>query len=486
MKKNLLLGGFCLFFLPLLSLAADDFGFGFSGEEDSAGGLFSLDPAVKISGEVQAELLGYVNALNSASAWGNMKLGDVFSGKLHFSASGSVADGVINLNLAPRFEEGSFPLEIDEAYVRAYFGHLDIEGGLRKLTWGKADSFGPLDVINPLDYSDLSGLSDPQSVKIARPLIRLSYGFGSFTKLEALFIPSFRGHRFAKAGSRWAPSEMRDLPPAITAAMMPVILGLPAPVGAEIMKLLDPEKLQALYADDPALFTLKYAQGGIRFTTTLGASDMGVQYFYGNLPRPALNLSGIDAFLRDPQGVIAGGNFDALMPEIGYNRYHQIGVDYAQVIGGFNLRFELAANITADLSGDRGDIYNPFLAWSAGFDRDIIGGITVNIQANESIRLLQSRIEDRPFADIDAGKDITSTRLTFILSKKLFRDELELKATALWGIEDRDFYIVPAVIFNREDVTVELSGGIFGGSRKGELGQYRDNNFIKVLLSYSF
>ncbi|MDR2101963.1 MAG: hypothetical protein LBP43_05280 [Treponema sp.] len=491
MKGAVLFLGFCFLFSLAPAAAEDDFGFGFSGEEDGAAGSSVVGSSVKIGGKVQAEFLGYVDAFNSFSQLKNMKPGNVFSGKLNFSASGSAADGVVNLNLAPDFEKGASPLSIDEAYVRAYFGPLSVEGGLRKLTWGKADSFGPLDVINPLDYSDLSGISAPRNLKIPRPMIRVSYGFGSFTKAEALFVPWFWGHRFAGSGSRWAPAEVRDLPQTIQAALVPVILNLPAPydplqVQQKIREVLNQETLETLYADDPALLTLGYAQGGLRLTTTLGVSDLGFQYFYGNLPRPALNLKGIAAFLGEPRGFIDGNKYETLRPEINYNRYHQIGVDYARVIGGFNLRLELAANITGDLSGDQGDVYNPFLAWSAGFDRDLTGGIAMNLQVNESIRLFQNKIGKTVFTDIEAGKDRTSTRLTLILSKKLLRDELELKASVLWGIEDRDFYLIPALIWTREDVGVELSGGFFGGDKKGELGQYRDNGFIKVLLSYSF
>jgi hypothetical protein len=107
-----------------------------------------------------------------------VELGDIFSGKLNFTAETFRADAVINLKLAPGlvYYGKSSPVYIDEAYVRAYFGGFDIEGGLRKLTWGKADALGPLDVINPLDYSDFSVMSraagDPMILKTARPLIR--------------------------------------------------------------------------------------------------------------------------------------------------------------------------------------------------------------------------------------------------------------------------------------------------------------------------
>jgi hypothetical protein len=73
-----------------------------------------------------------------------------------------------------------------------------------------------------------------------------------------------------------------------------------------------------------------------------------------------------------------------------------------------------------------------------------------------------------------------------VFSRKFFRDELELRATAIWGIEDMDCYVIPALIWTRGDVALELSGGIFAGDKKGELGQYRDNGFIRTLLSYSF
>jgi hypothetical protein len=48
------------------------------------------------------------------------------------------------LNLAPGlvyYDEKS-PVYVDEAYLTAYFGKLDVTGGFRKLTWGKADSMG--------------------------------------------------------------------------------------------------------------------------------------------------------------------------------------------------------------------------------------------------------------------------------------------------------------------------------------------------------
>jgi hypothetical protein len=77
---------------------------------------------------------------------------------------------------------------------------------------------------------------------------------------------------------------------------------------------------------------------------------------------------------------------------------------------------------------------------------------------------------------------MTSTRITAILVKKFLRDELELKATTLWGIEDKDFLIIPAVTWTKNDLSLELSVDFFGG----EIGQYRDNSYVKTVLTWKF
>jgi hypothetical protein len=278
------------------------------------------------------------------------------------------------------------------------------------------------------------------SVKIGRPLVHVSWGIGSFSKLEGVFVPWFKGHHYAMSDP-WAPSQITSL------ASLPIDY-------------------------QEAHRTLQYSQTGLRFTTTIGFFDMGVQYYYGRLSRPAFDIC-----------------FAPIRMSMDYNDYHQIGVDYAQVIAGFNLRAEAAANITGDTTGSRGDIYNPSLAWSLGFDRDVIGGINVNFQATESIRLFHDKIGKDPMViDTEKGKDVTSTRFTLILSKKFFRDELELKTTGIWDIEEKGCLIMPAVAWTKNDVSVELSGGIFGGDKDSELGQYRerDNHYIKTVLTYSF
>ncbi|MHB9291960.1 hypothetical protein Holit_01048 [Hollandina sp. SP2] len=436
---------FFILFNTALELSAQDLGFGFDDEGAvGMGGSFGggSAPAVSISGDVSASMTGFIDDFSDGAE--QTRLGDVFRGKLKFTAESANAKGVINLKLASGliyYDERS-PVYVDEAYVSAYFGIFDIEGGLRKLTWGKADSMGPLDVINPLDYSDLTDLSDMMNLKIARPLVHASLILGRFSKLEGVFVPNFEPVRFAETGP-WSPAQFAVL-----------------------------SQLQPGNIIRPDTTTLNYAQAGLRYTTTIGSmADIGVQYYYGRLTTPAVTQ-------------ILSGNPLSPIVTFAYNPYHQVGADWAQVIAGFNLRAEFAANITEDLDGDDGGVYNPSLAWSFGFDRDLFWSINLNLQCNETIRLFDGKISDPQ--DIEAGSDITSTQITAALSKKFLRDELELKAACLWEVESGACVIMPSLVLTKNDMTVDLSTGIFAGSDEGQFGQFHDNSFVKVGIKYTF
>jgi hypothetical protein len=497
----------------LSPLSAQEFGFG----NDDGGGSFGGNTAgitAKVGGEVSATLLGYIDDFSEGRD--HIHFGDIFSGKLNFSAGTSFADGVINLNIQPDEQ----PVSIDEAYVRAFFGILEIEGGLRKLTWGKADSFGPLDVINPLDYSELTDLSDPMNLKIARPLVHASLRTGSFSKLQGVFVPTFQPLRYADASSRWAPNQLNKLS------------SLPGQVQDQIQKEFQKEfidknqpllqilgglgytpptaKIPLLTEDKSKLddmSTLAYAQAGVRFTTTIGPADFGLQYYYGRLTRPAVSgtitttttYTLVDTSSMSPPLPSQIPLPSAIDTEIdlyyAYNPYHQIGIDWAQAIFGFNIRAEFAANITSDLSGDDPCVYNPALLWSFGFDRDLFLGLNLNVQCNESIRLMDDKIGNKTIVDGNVTKTIIdtetdtdkiSTQIIAALSRKFFRDQLELRFAAICEIEAKDYLLMPAIILTKDTVSVEFSGGIFGGDEDGQFGQYYKNNFVKVSLTYSF
>jgi hypothetical protein len=473
-----------LFLVTTVTASLSAQGFGFGDEEDAGSSGAAGGFSVSVGGEVGASIIGYFDDFSEGAE--HISFGDIFSGSLSFSAKTSVAEGIINLNLAVQ----EIPVSIDEAYLRAYFGDFEITAGLRKLTWGRADSFGPLDVINPLDYSAVfTEMADNVSlmgVKIARPMIHAVLRFGQSSKIEGVFVPYFAPHYIATEG-RWAPAQMEML------SQMEMLNGttITIPMPPPMPPLEIPVNINPSEPDD--ITKLDYAQAGLRFTTTIGSADIGVQYYYGRLPQPSVSVKvnmNHDNPMLPPQ-IPSSVDANVLLPL--YNPYHQIGIDYAQVLLGFNIRAEIAANITEDLEGDDGSVYNPSIAWSFGFDRDLFWGINLNLQVNESIRLLHDELGSGDITsvmdgnfDIEGGSQLTSTRLTATVTKRFFRDQLEIRAAVVWGIEDEDCAILPAIIWTKEDLRIALSGGFFVGDEEGQLGQYKDNNFIKVSLTYMF
>ncbi len=450
---------FCLsllFMVPVFAQDAPSFGFGdydTTGEPgtavDAAADFSGSSSPIRLSGELSAQGIMYIDSISDSGKRESYDIGDFFAGEIDLSVTGSRADGFLAVEAVP---DEDIPFEIDEAYVRAYFGKADFEAGLRKLTWGRADSQGPLDVINPQDQSDLTVLDELER-KIARPLVHLSYAIAPMTRIEAVYLPSFEGEQFASEG-RWVPGMMNEL--AASMLMVAGMYGIPQ---------------GGISSNDVETSGLGYSQAGVRFTTTTGSVDFGAQYFYGYLKRPSVRVIIVPA--------------TSLTVETFHNPYHQIGLDCATVFAGFNFRVEVGANITRDLSGDKPDVYNPSVVWSFGFDRDVIAGINLNLQGSGSVRLLDNKVGSESF-DFEDGTEMTKTRITAIVSKKVYREQIELKTTAIADVEDRDYYIIPAVSWTRDDVVFELAAGFFGGRESGELGCYDDNDYLKGSVTLNF
>ncbi|MDR0443734.1 MAG: hypothetical protein LBH44_10030 [Treponema sp.] len=500
-KRCLLL----LLFIPLFC-HAQEFGFGFGDYEDGVEdnlkpGQQSLLPfTLTLAGEIEAGPTLFVHDFSGDA--GGFSVWDMLSAKLNFTVSGKNAKSYISLNLSQRafaeLMDNSFdpytPMILDEMWLAGYFDRVVVEAGLMKLRWGRMYSPGPLDVVNPLDYSDLTNITESRAMKIARPMVHASYRIGDFSEVEAVFLPNFAGHRFAKDG-RWMPDQYSNMEAQFSNGVLDRAIEQFSPlVSASQIKQLFNQNKDSF--DIPEIFPdtsgVEYFQTGLRFNTVIAQSDLGFQYFYGNMFRPSVTLTGVDDLLSNMRkNYISGkdpfsGSEGLISSHIEYSRYHQIGVDYSQVLSGFTVRAEFAANITEDTTGEDGKVKNPFLSWAIGFDRDIFAGVNINIQCNESIRLLDENVTRNPALDSEGASDVTSTRLIVQIQKNFFRDKMECKLVNIWGIEDFDCLIVPSVAWSLNDTCIELSAGIFAGDNAGELGQYWENSYIKLKVRYSF
>lgn len=422
--------------LPSGRASAQGFGFGDTEDSNQVPAAASA-PALAVSGALTAGGLFFPEDLEDSA---DTALQNACQARVDLTASGSAAQAVLRLKLTEGALDAGTAADfldeaVDEAYLRLFLGSATVDAGYLKVAWGKADSQGPLDVLNPYDMTDLTVL-DTLERKISQLMLHASVSLGGMSKLEAVFLPFFEGNAIALTG-RWAPAAIGTL------------------LGAGFTSFTEPDTE-----------SLGYAQGGLRFTTTSGSVDWGLQYFYGYLPTPAFNRATF------PVATIL------------YNRYHQIGADAAAVLAGFNLRAELAANLTEDLAGDDPFVYNPAIAFSLGADRDIAAGINANLQYAGTARLKDGGIGSA--LDIEYGTDAFSSTLTAVVYQRLFRDKFEWTLRALWGLQDRDCYLLPGLSWTEGDAELKLTAGIFAGDRSGDLGQYRNSSYLKLTLKYTF
>jgi hypothetical protein len=262
------------------------------------------------------------------------------TGRLDFEAKGGRAEAAFKLKISEAILSENPSKLIDEAYVRLFIGPAAVEGGLLKVVWGKADSQSVLDVLNPLDLTDLS-ITDNLERKIGQPMLRASASIGLSSKIDAAFIPYFTPNSVAWEG-RWMPAQIGSYKK---------LLGIAALEDAE-------GKI-----DFPDTETLEYAQGGFRFTTTVGSVDLGAQYFCGLLPTMAVSPKDVKAYLTAAAYHAQNPAYPEPSPiPVSYDRYHQAGADAAAELFGLNWRAETGLNLTGDLGGDDPDVYNP--SWS--------------------------------------------------------------------------------------------------------------------------
>lgn len=422
--------------------------FGFDSEDGSGGKGFSVIAGGKLS-------TGFTLFLDEFKDFQSLRPSSLVWGNLFLEAKAPLSEVFVKLKL----NDSTLPVElkkkpqisptvlipawIDEAYIQSIIGGFVFGGGIKKITWGRADALSVLDVVNPLNLTDGSEMRT-EELKIAQPMFYFSAYMPAETKLEAVFLPMFEPNRIALTG-RWRPYSLERLK-TITGTGEGAV-----------------EKEAGLLAADSA--KLRYAHGGARFTATAaGFHDIGIQYFYGYFFAPAVNLRAA---------------------ETSYTPYHNLGIDYATAAGGFNIRAELAVNVTGDLRGNQEDVYNPQLAWNAGFDYTMSYNLSLNMLISETVRLYQKAITSS--FDIEAGESPTETILMISLSQTFLRGGGEWKIAGFIGLEDADFLIIPGVHFQLGTILLDFNMGFIGGkNRKGRFAQYSGNHFVKAAMGYEF
>ncbi|MBQ9539370.1 MAG: hypothetical protein IJU95_08855 [Treponema sp.] len=443
--------------------------------------------------------------------------------RLGIGYSGDRADANLVLNLTENTLKNYQQDIIDELLLRGYFidSRLKIEAGKMKLVWGKGDKLHVLDNFNADDYTDFI-IPDYIDRRIATPMLRAVYSFNTASpfSMEAVWTPFLPTDRFAKEGM-WMPASYAKLKYITQSALL-----------WNFSRTLDLTSLTSFDEDDLYADTnsLKYSQGGFKVAGTAGPLDWGVSYYFGRYKQPSANLDdmltpiakiiaykqAVESYTAAAEAAIkannnaAAANYAALaseagrnaqellnkpigLPSLDYDRKQTVGLEFATVIGRFNLRGEAGFNVTEDWAGDDPWVHNNSVQWLFGFDFDLpVSNLNVNIQETGTYILNSGDIEDGLFKEFDVDYDpkdrYTNDKLVVNISDSWLNDRLKPEVTLMWGIERGDFVLQPKFTFApNPNLAFTLSGMmIYAKDEYSEFYSWKNNNFVNLGVKFEF
>lgn len=495
---------------------------------DSYPEIKDLDPV----SEALFDAMGYEKVI-----YADNTLAAIPAARLGIAYSGSKADASLTLNLTEKtLKEHQIDI-IDELILRGYFfdNRLTVEAGKMKVVWGKGDKLHVLDNFNSDDYSDFI-IPDYIDRRISTPMLRAVYSFNTDMPLsvEALWTPFLPTDRFATEGV-WTPASYAKLS-YITRQI------LAWNFSKNSMSLSD---ISSFEEEDmfPDTNKLRYTQAGFKVSGTAASFDWGLSYYIGRYKQPSANLEETltpiakclaykEAALKYKDAAetaqvaaskaIAGGNTAAAsayvqsatnyaalareaaanaeaaiayigLPSLDYDRKQTVGLEFATILGRFNLRGEAGFNISEDWDGDDPWIHNNSVQWLFGFDFDLpISNLNVNIQETGTYILNGSAINDGTFAEFDVDYDpknrYTNDKLVINVSDSWKNDRFKPELTLMWGLERGDFVIQPKFTFApNPNLSFTLSGlMMYESDEYSEFYAWKNNNFINLGVKFEF
>ncbi|MCK9601166.1 MAG: hypothetical protein M0R06_19150, partial [Sphaerochaeta sp.] len=294
-------------------------------------------------------------------------------------------------------------------------------------------------------------------------------------KLEAVYVPFFQGDYLPLEGI-WAPKAFTAMRAKIredfrSSAYTTLTGGGITDPAAAIIAAAQADALMEQLLLYPDTKSLEWGQGGLRYTDSFKGVDVGMQYYTGFLRTPVINT-----------------DFAVLVathaPVLSYNRYHQIGVDSAFVLGPYNLRAEAAWHQTYDTKGTDPLIYNPFASMVLGVDRNF-GAVSLNLQTLGT--WITNLDQATNVGDVESTAHELSGTVMGQLGYTMKNGKMEATLAGAAEIPDLNWMLVPGfTITPVDDVTFSFNGYFFGGDSNGQFGQYHDRNFLEFKAAYAF
>ncbi|MGC9312375.1 MAG: hypothetical protein ACP5IA_06745, partial [Sediminispirochaetaceae bacterium] len=358
--------------------------------------------------------------------------------ELRFNRNWNYDTPSLEQDLAPQNISWYLQRMIENAYLRLFYDHFDLQVGYFKEVWGTGDQSHVVDPLNPFDYYDFVN-NDYIDRKVSEFMCKIDVPLGLMGLLELVYVPVFTPDSSPLTG-KWMPESLE-----------PISAALQADPTNELVR--------------PDTRTLSDGQYAARLSWTLGGLDIAGTYYYGFVRAPNVDITASGPLPAD---------FDKI--SLSYDRLHIFGLDAATVLAGFNLRGEAAYYMSEDFEGsDDLRENNHSIQYVAGFDRNLpIGNLNLNVQTIGAYFFNES-------------SEPTRNIVSAALSDSWDNDRIRPEVSASYGVEDEDWMIRPNLNFSLvDDMTLEIEYAIFFGDKEGRFGQFEENDYLEVRLSHSF
>jgi hypothetical protein len=402
-------------------------------------------------GETETELSGFAETLVAYQAGDS---GEIMAAKTRLRPEFEVFAGDFYLRTTLNAEyndrtPSKTAVSINEVYVDYAGSCFDLRAGRQIIVWGRADGVQITDIISPKDQTEIIGLEyEDTRLPVNALKARL---FGTVYTLETIWIPFYSADDYP---------ENSDNP--LTELLYPRKVNFGS--GAE--------KVSYLIEEGNLPDSISDSEIGLRGSLYLPVADISVSLFKGWDNSPAYNME------RDSSG---GENIITLTPD--YTRIWMAGIDAAIPLGSFVLRTE-----GAWISGRSFSRENSFESPVDADQIKVLAGIDWN--PGDGWSLTGQYIEDIiPDYDNKLAREQRSNSITLSISRKLFRETLELSVSSAAGLEHIDSYSSIEVEYAFSDAFHLTLGGVFfceGLKGKGDYGMYDEFSSIWSRGRFSF
>lgn len=241
----------------------------------------------------------------------------------------------------------------------------------------------------------------------------------------------------------------------------------------------------------PDLWTLKYGQFGGRATWTLGQIDMGISYYNGWYKQPSVNGEKFGTFI---ESYLANGKVSESDKFLSYDKKQTFGLEASSIIWHFNVRGELAYNLTDDAAGDDPWVHNNSIGWLGGFDIDLpFWNANLNVQETGTCILNGGKCDEntknKHKADVDYNKKgYTNDKIVANLTTSFLNDKVAPEVTVMYGIERGDLVVMPKLAYKPDqNLTLTASGMLINcADEDSEFYAWRKNSFVSLGAKYQF